>query len=358
MNLNEVLIDAAEVVVIGIAGRYDEALRDYDAADAYDVQSFESTYHAFRYLQHRLDDPRAGGIEAIVCDVKTLAREDYLFVHNLRRDATFCDVPIIGIDRTGAFASTDVLVQGVDDCYVAPVSWEVLRERIGQIRQFRAMMRVDCGSDAVTADQAYAIPRGKRVFDVVFALLALAFWGIPMLLIAAAVKLTSRGPILYTSKRIGTGYEEFEFLKFRSMVVDADQRVADLMAHNQYGSDGAFFKMKNDPRVTAIGRLIRNTSLDELPQLINVLRGDMSVVGNRPLPLREAETLTSEEWAERFLAPAGITGMWQTSGRGKDTMSTESRMALDIQYARAYSPWTDLKILFKTFGAMKQDANV
>ena len=358
MNLHEVFIDSAEVVVIGIAGRYDEALRDYDAADAYDVQSFESTYHAFRYLQHRLSDPQAGEIEAIVCDVKTLAREGYLFVHNLRRDATFCDVPIIGIDRTGEFASTDVLVEGVDDCYVAPVSWEVLRERIRQIRAFREMMRVDCGEAAITADSAYAIPRGKRVFDIAFALAALAFFSLPMLAIAAAIKLTSRGPILYRSKRIGTGYEEFEFLKFRSMVVDAEAKVAQLMAKNQYGADGAFFKLKDDPRVTPIGRLIRNTSLDELPQLINVLRGDMSVVGNRPLPLREAETLTSEEWSERFLAPAGITGMWQTSGRGKDTMRTEDRMALDIEYARRYSPWTDLKILFKTFGAMKQDANV
>lgn len=358
MNLNEVLIDSAEVVVIGISGRYDEALRDYDAADDYDVQSFESTYHAFRYLQHRLKDPQAGAIEAVVCDVKTLAREGYLFVHNLRRDETFCDVPIVGIDRTGEFASTDVLVEGVDDCYVAPVSWEVLRERIGQIREFRSMMRADCGAEAVTADHAYAIPRGKRAFDVVFALAALAAFGPLMLLIALAIRLSSEGPILYTSKRIGTGYEEFEFLKFRSMVVDAEAKVAELMKDNQYGADGAFFKVKNDPRVTGIGRLIRNTSLDELPQLINVLRGDMSVVGNRPLPLREAETLTSEEWSERFLAPAGITGMWQTSGRGKDTMRTEDRMALDIEYARRYSPLTDLKILFKTFGAMKQDANV
>ena len=358
MNLNEVLTQSAEVVVIGIAGRYDEALRDYDAADAYDVQSFESTYHAFRYLQHRLDDPRAGDVEAVVCDVKTLSREGYLFVHNLRRDDTFRDLPIIGIDRTGEFASTEVLREGVDDCYVAPVRWGVLRERIGQIREFRAMMRDDRGEEPASGESAYAIPRGKRVFDVAFALAALAVFGLPMLAIAAAVKLTSKGPVLYRSKRIGTGYEEFEFLKFRSMVVDAEARVADLMSRNQYGTDGAFFKLKDDPRVTRVGRVIRNTSLDELPQLINVLRGDMSVVGNRPLPLREAETLTSEEWSERFLAPAGITGMWQTSGRGKDSMRTEDRMALDIEYARRYSPLTDLKILFKTFGAMKQDANV
>jgi lipopolysaccharide/colanic/teichoic acid biosynthesis glycosyltransferase len=179
-----------------------------------------------------------------------------------------------------------------------------------------------------------------------------------MLIIALAIKLTSKGPIFYISKRIGTGYQEFGFLKFRSMVVNADAQVEQLKNLNQYGADGAFFKVKNDPRVTRIGRLLRNTSLDELPQLLNVLKGDMSIVGNRPLPLREAETLTSEEWSERFLAPAGITGKWQTSGRGKDTMDTESRMTLDIQYAREYSPMMDLKILIKTIGAMKQDANV
>ena len=179
-----------------------------------------------------------------------------------------------------------------------------------------------------------------------------------MLAIVLAIRLSSRGPILYKSKRIGTGYEEFEFLKFRSMVPDADKKVAELMAQNQYGKEGVFLKVKNDPRVTWIGRIIRNTSLDELPQLFNVLRGDMSIVGNRPLPLREAEQLTSEEWSERFLAPAGITGMWQTSGRGKDTMDVASRMNLDIQYARTYSAWEDLKILFKTFGAMKQEADV
>ncbi|MFK8057194.1 MAG: sugar transferase [Saprospiraceae bacterium] len=354
MNLHEVLSAQAEVVVIGIAGRYDDALYDFDASEVYDVQPFESTYSAYRYLQEKGNEELT--IQAIVCDVQTLMREDYLFVHNIRRDAGYRNTPIIGIDRTGDQPSTEVLANGVDDCFIAPVSWEVLRTRINDILAFKEMLK-ESGEVPVVEDR-YAIPRGKRIFDIAFSLGALAFWALPMLFIAIAIKLSSKGPVFYTSKRIGTGYNEFGFLKFRSMVPDADKLVESLRANNQYGADGAFFKMKNDPRVTKIGRFIRNTSLDELPQLINVLKGDMSIVGNRPLPLGEAETLTSEEWSERFLAPAGITGKWQTSGRGKDTMDTDSRMALDIEYARDYSPMMDLKILFKTFGAMKQDANV
>lgn len=353
MNLHEVLAIEAEVVVIGLSGRYDEALRDYEAADAYDVQSFESTFHAFRYLQQDVD---YAGVQAIVCDVNTLSKEGYLFVHNVRRDGRMRDLPIIAIDRLGTYNSLEVLSHGVDDCYVAPVSWGVLAERIRQIRDFRRMLHES--GESSPHESVFEIPRGKRIFDIVFSLAAIFAFAIPMLLVALAIRLTSRGPVLYRSKRIGTGYEEFEFLKFRSMIIDADKLVDKLREQNQYGADGAFFKLKDDPRVTWIGRIIRNTSLDELPQLFNVLFGDMSIVGNRPLPLKEAEVLTSEEWSERFLAPAGITGKWQTSGRGKDTMCTEDRMALDIQYAREYSPLEDLKILFKTFGAMKQDANV
>ncbi len=352
--LQEVLTSEAEVVVIGINGRYDEALYDFDASNAYDIQSFDSTYNAFRYLQLREQD--LSEIQAVVCDVETLSREGYVFVHNIRRDARLAELPIIAIDRKGDKVCTQVLENGVDDCYRAPVSWEVLHTRIKQLREYRKLLR-EAGTPKVQEDP-FEMPNGKRAFDVAFALGAIAFWAIPMLLIALAIRLSSKGPILYKSKRIGRGYEEFEFLKFRSMYPDADKRVEELMALNQYGADAKFVKFKNDPRITPIGKLIRNTSLDELPQLFNVLRGDMSIVGNRPLPLYEAEQLTSEDWSERFLAPAGITGMWQTSGRGKDTMDTEDRMALDIAYARQYSPLTDLKIIFKTIGAMKQEADV
>jgi lipopolysaccharide/colanic/teichoic acid biosynthesis glycosyltransferase len=123
-------------------------------------------------------------------------------------------------------------------------------------------------------------------------------------------------------------------------------------------SAGTFFKLKDDPRVTKVGAFLRNTSIDELPQLINVLKGDMSIVGNRPLPLYEAEQLTSDDWSERFLAPAGITGLWQVEKRGKSDMSEEERKALDNQYARNFSFWNDIKIILKTIPALFQKENV
>jgi hypothetical protein len=120
-----------------------------------------------------------------------------------------------------------------------------------------------------------------------------------------------------------------------------------------------FKKIKNDPRVTKVGNIIRNTSIDELPQLINVLKGDMSIVGNRPLPLYEAEQLTSDDWSERFLAPAGITGLWQVELRGrKGDMSEEERKELDNSYARNYSFWGDIKLILRTIPALLQEEKV
>jgi lipopolysaccharide/colanic/teichoic acid biosynthesis glycosyltransferase len=120
-----------------------------------------------------------------------------------------------------------------------------------------------------------------------------------------------------------------------------------------------FIKIANDPRVTRVGRFIRKYSIDELPQLINVLRGEMSLVGNRPLPVYEAEALTSDAWIARFLAPAGITGHWQVTKRGKPEMTNKDRIDMDIDYAKMpYSIWEDLRIIWKTFGAFIQKEDV
>jgi lipopolysaccharide/colanic/teichoic acid biosynthesis glycosyltransferase len=123
-------------------------------------------------------------------------------------------------------------------------------------------------------------------------------------------------------------------------------------------AESAFVKIANDPRVTRIGQFIRNTSIDELPQLFNVLRGDMSIVGNRPLPLYEAEKITTDEFAARFMAPAGITGLWQVSKRGNKSMSAEERKMLDVEYAKSYSLMKDLEIVCKTIPALFQKENV
>ncbi len=200
----------------------------------------------------------------------------------------------------------------------------------------------------------------KKAFDIIVAAMIIIFLLPVFIVTAIAIKLESRGPIFYSSPRAGRGYKIFNFYKFRSMVVDADKQVEALSHLNQYdvNDDGpVFFKVDNDPRVTKVGQFLRNTSLDELPQLFNVLKGDMSLVGNRPLPLYEAKTLTTNKYVERFDAPAGITGLWQVEKRGKADMSVEERMNLDIMYARKASPLFDLYIMFRTPAALFQKSN-
>lgn len=196
----------------------------------------------------------------------------------------------------------------------------------------------------------------KRLFDIAAAATALLVASPILLLIALIIKLESKGPVFYISKRAGSGYRVFDFYKFRSMRQGADAELKELLKHNQYGD--TFFKMKDDPRITKFGAFLRCTSLDELPQFINVLKGDMSLIGNRPLPLYEAEQLTKDTTAERFLAPAGITGLWQIIKRGREEMSEKERIDLDVEYARKCSLGLDLKIFFKTFPALMQKTSV
>ena len=201
----------------------------------------------------------------------------------------------------------------------------------------------------------------KRVFDIMLASLVLLVLSPLFLLIAIAIKIESRGPVFYISKRAGRGYKIFDFYKFRTMKQGADKKIDQLTHLNQYGPDvkgPVFFKISNDPRITRIGGFLRNTSLDELPQLFNVLLGDMSLVGNRPLPLYEARTLTTDEYAARFMAPAGITGLWQVKKRGNKNMSVEERINIDIDYASKVSFKTDFWIIASTPSALIQKENV
>ncbi|HTE26002.1 sugar transferase [Flavitalea sp.] len=201
----------------------------------------------------------------------------------------------------------------------------------------------------------------KRLIDIIFAFIFLVFLIPLFVLIAVAIRIDSRGPIVYSSLRAGRGFKIFRFYKFRSMVVDADKKIEEYAHLNQYcrGEEGnaKFIKIANDPRITRLGKILRNCSLDELPQLINVLKGDMSLVGNRPLPLYEASTLTTNDHVERFMAPAGITGLWQIKKRGKAEMSTEERINLDISYARRYNIVYDLWIVARTPAALFQKSN-
>jgi len=254
----------------------------------------------------------------------------------------------------------------------------------------------------------YRMPIAKRIFDIVLSLVAILLLSPVYLLTALAIRLESKGPIFYYALRVGTGYQTFKFYKFRSMYPDADRRLKELQHLNQYQSEQAentgvievieladdtdmeglnfgektlfmdgkaiseeeykqlkkesegskFIKIKDDPRVTKVGRFIRNTSIDELPQLWNVVKGDMSIVGNRPLPLYEAEKLTTDRFSMRFLAPAGITGLWQVTKRGRGKMSEEERMELDNDYARNYSFFRDMLLILKTIPAVFQSENV
>lgn len=193
----------------------------------------------------------------------------------------------------------------------------------------------------------------RRAFDLAASMSILVLLSPLLLLIALIIKMESRGPIFYISKRAGNNYKVFDFYKFRSMVPGADSQLQKLSDQNQYG-EGVFVKIKNDPRVTPFGRFLRKTSLDEIPQLINIIKGDMSLVGNRPLPLYEAEQLTKDVTARRFLAPAGVTGLWQVTKRGKDQMSEEERIHLDIEYAQNYSFFYDLRLIVSTIPALLQ----
>ena len=191
--------------------------------------------------------------------------------------------------------------------------------------------------------------------DMALAGLALLLLAPLLLAVALVIRLDSPGPIFYSQLRVGQDRHGrlrgrvFELYKFRTMHVDADARLAELKAQNAYGS-GPFFKLDHDPRITRVGHFLRKTSLDELPQLLNVLKGDMRLVGNRPLPVYEAEEL-AEDWQRmRFACPAGITGLWQISGRSD--LSEHERMVLDTVYAVTRNFWTDWAILLKTLPAL------
>lgn len=254
----------------------------------------------------------------------------------------------------------------------------------------------------------YKIQPIKRIFDIAFSALALLLLSPIFGIIALLIRLESKGPVFYYSLRVGTGYKIFKFYKFRSMYTGADASLKDFFHLNQYNesksfnqaspivsealcgfcrragslcqsplytdhsffceylstqqneniADSAFIKIKNDPRITRVGNFIRNASLDELPQLWNVFTGDMSIVGNRPLPLYEAEKITTDKSALRFMAPAGITGLWQVEKRGRQEMSEQERLNLDNDYAKNNSFLNDIKLIVRTFPALFQTGNV
>jgi exopolysaccharide biosynthesis polyprenyl glycosylphosphotransferase len=240
-------------------------------------------------------------------------------------------------------------VELVDRCHrhgvrvrVAPSTMEILMDRVefvpGQtLPLFELKPPVFEGMDWFI----------KRMFDIAGSLLLTILFAPGMLLIALAVKLTSRGPVIYRSMRPGIAGEPFPGLKFRTMYEDAEHRQLELEERNEMG--GAIFKIRRDPRVTPVGQFLRRWSLDELPQLFNVLRGDMSLVGPRPLPQRDFDRL--EDWhRKRYLVLPGITGLWQVSGRSE--LDFDELVRLDFLYLENWSVFLDLSIMLKTIPAV------
>lgn len=205
----------------------------------------------------------------------------------------------------------------------------------------------------VTLLHVRSVPRkgfrrfGKALFDRVTAAVLLLVLAIPMLAVAACIRLTSPGPALFRQTRLGRDGRPFTMFKFRTMVVDAEAHREALLSANE--NDGLMFKMRNDPRVTAVGRLLRRTSLDELPQLINVLRGDMSLVGPRP-PLPDEVSQYTAVHHRRLLVRPGITGLWQVSGRS--TLNWDETVRLDLRYIDNWTLGTDIRMLWRTVSAV------
>jgi exopolysaccharide biosynthesis polyprenyl glycosylphosphotransferase len=212
-----------------------------------------------------------------------------------------------------------------------------------------AFMRGAAGSitlyDASWNERASLI---KRSADVLISLVILLALAPTLLVIALLIKLTSAGPVIFKQTRMGYGKRPFQILKFRTMVQDAENLISQLEHLND--TAGPTFKVKNDPRITPLGKLLRKTSLDELPQLINVLVGDMSLVGPRPLPLRDYQGFSQDWHRRRFSVKPGITCLWQIMGRS--SIGFDEWMALDMRYIDQWSVWLDFKILLRTVPAV------
>jgi len=363
--------------------------------------------------------PHVANEHFIVFYERSVRSEDITAITYLRKKCRNVYIILMTSDMTNEERET-YLKCGINDTITQEASVTELNKKIQFISE-RESVLFDNEAPKYRILK-FKIPIWKRLFDIFFSALGIIVFSPVFLITAIAIRMESPGPILFKSKRVGTNYTIFDFLKFRSMYVDAEQRLKELSKdHNQYTSaepaepaekttitaplgdeaeqgmldmgmesmmmisdeeimlvgddfvmaesdfakqkeeeiNNAFVKIENDPRVTKVGHFIRKTSIDELPQLFNILKGDMSIVGNRPLPLYEAEKLTADSSIDRFMAPAGLTGLWQVEERGKGgNMSAEERKQLDITYGQTYSFALDMKIIFRTLTAFLQKGNV
>lgn len=301
----------------------------------------------------------------IVCNVHSNAFDLRKLRDYMNRESRLAKVPMFVYTEqlTAELKKELCSIGGIDDILTPAVTPELFESKLDTARQIRQMaLSVEQDGRRIKLNTKYYINYFfKRGLDILFAGTLLLLLSPVFLILAILIKLESKGPVFYVSRRAGNRYQIFKFYKFRTMVADADKQVAQMKHLNQYDTNGTgpvFFKVSNDPRVTRLGTFLRNSSLDEIPQLLNVLLGHMSLVGNRPLPLYEAATLTTDDFAGRFLAPAGITGLWQIKKRGNKDMSVIERINLDKDYAEKHSVLYDMWILASTPNALRQKDNV
>ena len=371
-----------------------------------EFEHFDNPEHASKWFENK------NTTEGLVCEAEfagtMISGFDYResFINEFDKNNLVPYIIIVGEKTPEMIRKT--LQYKIDDIYSKPIDNETLFNRIRFLRMLKQQMTLIEREASIPDVKIYKTPFFKRTFDIITAGTALLLLSPLLLLAIIAIRLESKGKVYYISKRVGTGYRIFNFLKLRSMYPDADKRLRDFEHLNQYNKgkeidnnakadtgkttkikpggtvlvgddividenqhikqkkqkqDRTFVKFENDPRITKVGKIIRKLSIDELPQLINVIKGDMSIVGNRPLPLYEAELLTTDEWIDRFNGPAGITGLWQVEARGKTAkMSPEKRKLLDNKYVEIansrYSFWIDIWIILRTIPAMLQKENV
>ncbi|MDA3906848.1 MAG: sugar transferase [Bacteroidales bacterium] len=343
-------------------------------------------------------------LDAVLCSLGVKGMNAFSLYNHMRLRNLLNRIPFIVIAQSFEFDSRALArYHNVDDYYALPLDIERLETRVEFLKKYKAeYLALDLKKTFEKyKNQPYKTPFLKRTFDILMSGGAILVLSPILLFTALAIRLESKGKVFYSSRRVGANFHEFDFYKFRSMYPDAEKRLKEVEHLNQYqkntvgdecprcrhlpedlycsavlkqddnteiceyfyfkrkNAKAAFLKIENDPRITKVGKFIRNKSIDELPQLFNILIGDMSIVGNRPLPVSEATAITKSRWSRRFETAAGLTGLWQVELRGKDgEMSEEERFELDNKYAKINSFWGDIILILRTLKIFIQKGSV
>ncbi len=383
-------------------GRNQETIDQLDAANNIEYIRKENGLEAIHWINKNIVE--YDELDAVLCSLNVQGMNAFSLYSYMRLRNLLNRVPFIVIAQRFEFASRELArYHNVDDYYALPLDLEKLETRVRFLQKYKTKYS-EANLNETFEDfrnQPYKTPFIKRTFDIVMTSLAIIALSPIFIITAIAIRLESKGKVFYSSRRVGANFREFDFYKFRSMYPDADKRLKEVEHLNQYQKEvigdecprcknlpegtycsalleqddktviceyfyfkkknakAAFLKVENDPRITKVGKFIRNKSIDELPQLFNILKGDMSIVGNRPLPVGEATAITKSRWSRRFKAAAGLTGLWQVELRGHEgEMSEDERFELDNIYARLNSFWGDLILIFRTLKIFIQKGSV